>query len=360
MLESMLGLSPRAARTTWTVVVVIALLGFVYAIRKAVLVFAAALFFAYVLWPAVSFIEIKTSRWLGRTVALTIVYLLFVGALISLGATVGGRLVDEATSLGQKVPELMNNRDWLEKTVPMWLGPARDRIIDWIQEQFSTGGTALLPYLRNAGSALRGTINGVFYFVLVPILAFFFIKDGREMREYLLGIFGDGQSRDFVDDILEDIHILLGHYIRAIVTVSLVSLIVYSLFFAIADVQYGWLLACQAALLEFIPVIGPLVAGAIMLLVAGFTGYQHLLWILVFWILFRMVQDYAIAPHLMGKGVQIHPVVVLFGVLAGEQIGGVPGMFFSVPVIAIVRVIFVRAHRRAERRRAVTLEVSSS
>src|SRR5207248_1267592 len=143
---------------------VVGLLGFIYAIRETVLVFAAALFFAYVLWPAVSFIERKTSRWLGRTIALTIVYLLFVGLLIGLGATVGGSLFDEATTFGQKVPELMKNRNWLEQTVPGWLGPARSRIIDWIQEQFSSGGTALLPYMKNAGAALRGTINGVFYF----------------------------------------------------------------------------------------------------------------------------------------------------------------------------------------------------
>ena len=166
----MLGLSTRAARVTWTVILIVGLLGFVYAIRETVLVFAAALFFAYVLWPTVSFVETKTARWLNRTVALTIVYLLFIGALIALGAAVGGSLFDEANSFAQRVPELIKNRDWLEHTLPTWLGPAREKIIDWIQEQFSSGGSALLPYLRNAGAALRGTLNGVFYFVLVPIL----------------------------------------------------------------------------------------------------------------------------------------------------------------------------------------------
>ncbi len=56
---------------------------------------------------------------------------------------------------------------------------------------------------------------------------------------------------------------------------------------------------------------------------------------MIFWFLYRGVQDYILSPHLMGRGVEIHPLVVLFGVLAGEQLAGVPGMFFSVPVIAI-------------------------
>lgn len=353
----MLGLDSRAARVTWTVVLVFAVLALIFKIRETVLLFMAALFFAYVLWPAVSFIERKTPRMLGRTLALTIVYLLFLGALAALIATFGASLFEQATTFAQRVPELIKNRDWLEHTIPSWLGPARENIIDWIQEQFSSGGAALLPYLKNAGTALRGTLTGVFYFVLVPILAFFFIKDGHDMREYLVSSFDDGQRRAMVDDILGDIHVLLGHYIRALVTLSLISIVVYSVFFAIIGVPYGILLACQAALLEFIPVIGPLVAGLIMLMVAGFSGFPHLWWIVVFWLAYRGVQDYIISPHLMGKGVDIHPLVVLFGVLAGEQVGGVPGMFFSVPVIAVIRVIFVRAQRAAERRRLAPVEI---
>ena len=198
----------------------------------------------------------------------------------------------------------------------------------------------------------------MFYFVLVPILAFFFIKDGHDMREYLLGTFDDSIRRAVVDDILQDVHIMLGHYIRVLVTLATISVVVYSIFFAIAGVPYAVLLAFQAALLEFIPVIGPLIAGLIMLAVAGFSGFTHLLWIVFFWIAYRGVQDYVISPHLMGRGVDIHPLLVLFGVLAGDQIGGVPGMFFSVPVIAIVRVIFVRLRRSAQRRRVAPVEIT--
>ncbi len=173
------------------------------------------------------------------------------------------------------------------------------------------------------------------------------------MREYVLSLFGDERRRALVDEILEDIHIMLGHYIRVLVTLALISVIVYSAFLGIVGVPYSVLLAFQAAVLEFIPVIGPLIAGIIMLIVAGFAGFQHLWIIVVFWLVYRMFQDYVLSPHLMHHGVQIHPLVVLFGVLAGEQIGGVPGMFFSVPVIAILRVILVRTRRSAARRMVV-------
>ncbi|HLJ46939.1 MAG TPA: AI-2E family transporter [Bryobacteraceae bacterium] len=346
----MLGLSLQAARVTWTVFVVCAALAVLYWLRDTVVLFMAALFFAYVLWPAVSLIERHTPKWMGRVLALTIVYLLFVGVVVLLVITVGSRMVEEGTTLAQQVPDLMKNRQWLDKNLPDFLGPAKDKIIDWIQDQFASGGAALLPYLKNAGVALRGTVTGALYFILVPILAFFFIKDGREISEYLVSGVASPERRAVLDEILSDIHVLLGHYIRILVTLAFITWCVYSLFFTIVGVPYGILLASQAALLELIPVVGPLAGGAIAVLVAGFAGFPHLVWIIIFWGVYRMFQDYVVSPHLMGKGVEIHPLVVLFGVLAGERLGGVAGMFFSVPIIAIVRIVFVRSLRSARRR----------
>jgi predicted PurR-regulated permease PerM len=84
--------------------------------------------------------------------------------------------------------------------------------------------------------------------------------------------------------------------------------------------------------------------------VTGFTGYPHLLWFVIFWPCYRLFQDYVLSPYLMSSGVEVPPLLVLFGVLAGEQVAGVPGMFFSVPVIATLRVIYVQA-RKARRQR---------
>ena len=103
-------------------------------------------------------------------------------------------------------------------------------------------------------------------------------------------------------------------------------------------------------MLEFIPVIGPLTASVVIVLVAGFTGSGHLVLIIVFLLVYRMFQDYVLSPYLMGSGVELHPLLVLFGVLAGEQIGGIPGMFLSVPVIATLRVVYVRIQRGSRQR----------
>jgi predicted PurR-regulated permease PerM len=106
-----------------------------------------------------------------------------------------------------------------------------------------------------------------------------------------------------------------------------------------------------AALGEFIPVIGPAAALAIMTLVCLITGSGSILWLIVFWGVYRLFADYVLNPYLMSAGIELSPLLVLFGVLAGDSIAGVPGMFFSVPIIAILRVIYSNlrgayAHRK--------------
>jgi predicted PurR-regulated permease PerM len=96
--------------------------------------------------------------------------------------------------------------------------------------------------------------------------------------------------------------------------------------------------------LEFIPMIGPLTAAAAILIVAAVSG-TPILGVLIFVVAFRMLQDYVISPHLMGQGVELHPLLVLFGVFGGAEVAGIPGSFLSVPVLALARILYLRVRR---------------
>ena len=176
--------------------------------------------------------------------------------------------------------------------------------------------------------------------MLVPVLGFFFLKDGPEFRDSLLEMLAEGSRRDEIKEIAADVHLLLAQYMRALVLLAAVVFAAYGLFFFLIGVPYGILLAAIAFFLEFIPVVGPLVAVVAVLMVAGLSGFQHLLWILIFLVVFRIFQDYVLSPHLMSKGAKLQPVMVIFGILAGGQIAGIPGIFLSVPVLAILRIVY--------------------
>jgi len=346
----MLGIDPRAARAAWTVFLLALLVAAAYAIRETLVVFMIALLFAYLLMPLVGVVARFAPRGISFRLALALVYLVLIGALVGIGLAIGTRIAEEANNLATRLPDLLKNRQWIEQLpLPGWLEPVRASIVQSLQDELDSGGKDVLPYVRSLGGHLLSGAKYIVYVVLIPILAFFFLKDGAEVRQSVVESFFEEERRPVVEGILGDINRLLGEYIRALVLLSVSSFIANAIFLGASGAPYAVLLAVVAAVGEFLPVVGPAGAGILILLLSGLAGYSHLLPYALFWILLRGFQDYVISPYLMATGVKLNPMLVLFGVLAGEQIAGVFGMFFSVPVIATLRVLFVRLRRSRAR-----------
>ena len=127
---------------------------------------------------------------------------------------------------------------------------------------------------KHAGTALE--------IVLVPILSFFFLKDGVRIREALVDRTTEGQSTLLLDEILDDVHLLLGHYMRALVILACATFVSYMLFLQGTGGQYAVLLGGIAGLLEFIPVVGPLAAVLVIIVVEVLSGYNHVIALIIF------------------------------------------------------------------------------
>jgi predicted PurR-regulated permease PerM len=352
----MMGIDPGAIRAAWSVLLLAVVVLVAYAIRSTLSVFMVAVLFAYLLIPLVDGVEHFTPRFISGTVALGIVYLMLVGVLIALGFALGSRLGEEANSLANVLPKLLSNSSWIDKIpLPYWLEPIRARFALWVQEQVNSGGKDILPYIKSMGGQLITGARYALYVILVPILAFFFLKDGRKIRNDFVSSLNESNQL-VVEEILSDINQLLGEYIRALVLLSLSSFTANIIFLSATGAPYAALLAVASAVTEFVPVIGPVAAAVVVTIVTGLSGYNHLIAYFLFWGSLRLFQDYIVNPYVMGKGVEVNPLLVLFAVLAGEQIGGIEGMFFSVPVLATLRVIYVRL-RRARTREIVSAEV---
>lgn len=334
----MFGIDERALRIVWTVFLFVLLLAIVRLIRPTLLLFAAAIFFAYMLSPIVALIERFIPR--RRSLALTIVYVSLIGILVLLGFQLIPTFAGEATSLFETLPSRISGGSLARIPLPHFLEPLREQVIAVLNRGATNLESSAVPFLQRAGSEILSGLGAVLPVILVPILAFFFLKDARAIRNFLLGAVEQGHDRSTAALILNDIHQVLRNYIRALVLLAAASFLAWTIFLSIMRYPYELLLAAICSVLEFIPVIGPAAALVIVLVVLIATNSSGLLWIIVFWGCFRIVQDYVISPYLMSAGIELHPLLVLFGVLAGEQIGGIPGMFFSVPVIAILRVIF--------------------
>ena len=134
---------------------------------------------------------------------------------------------------------------------------------------------------------------------------------------------------------------------RSLLLLCLATLVSFSIVLSLMGVHYSVLLASIAFTLEFVPLAGPLAAAAIIVGVSYFSGYAHpLWWIVAFLGFYRVFLDDVVSPHLMRRGVKLHPLLVLFGVFAGGEIGGIAGIFLSVPVLALMRLLYYEMHKR--------------
>jgi predicted PurR-regulated permease PerM len=216
--------------------------------------------------------------------------------------------------------------------------------VERLRGLITEGSSDLLAAAAHAGMTFITVASDAIYVVIIPILAFFFLKDGHLIREHLLEMVPEGPRRLLLDDLLADIHLLLAHYMRALVLLSAAAFTAYSIFFSIMGVPYGVLLAALGGMLEFIPMLGPLTAGILIVLVSAISG-SHALAVIIFLLAYRVFQDYILSPHLMERGVEVHPLLVLFGVFAGAEVAGIAGTFLSVPILALVRIMFKRIHK---------------
>jgi predicted PurR-regulated permease PerM len=337
----MLGIDRKVLRAAWTLLLFATVVFAVYLAARTIMVFVVALLFAYLLTPIVDFAQRRAPTTWPRIAILGIVYVAFVAGLISLLVLLGSKIGEEAGLLAKTLPDRLKNSDPLAGIpFPGFLEPWRAQILDFLRTQISGLDEKVLPILKAAGGHVAEGLGSILTVVLIPILSFFFLKDGREMRNAMVE--AAGSQAHVVSGILDDLHDLLAQYIRALVFLALATLLFYTIFLEAVGVPYPVLLAGIAAILEVIPVVGPLTASGVILLVAAFNGFPHMLWIVIFLVVYRIFQDYVLNPYLMSSGVDVPPLLVLFGVLAGEQVAGIPGMFFSVPVIAALRVLLVR------------------
>jgi predicted PurR-regulated permease PerM len=327
------GIDHRAARITWTVALTALLLALVYAIRSTLFLFIVALLFAYLLYPLVNRIGGRFHQ-KHRGAVLGLTYLLVLGILASIAIGIGARVADEGQQLVANPPDLNGFLARLAASHP-FLAPvvnaAQDRLGEASKEMISLAPRFSLHVLAASANLL--------YIVLVPILSFFMLKDGTELRERFLDRTRPGTARRRAERVVDAVHVLLLSYMRALLLLCCTVLVVFSVVLSVMGVPYALLLSSVAFLCEFVPLLGPLAAAAIIIAVSALSGYGHVLWVVVFLGIFRLMQDYFISPKLMGNGVELHPMLVVFGVLAGAEIAGVAGVFLSVPVLALARLV---------------------
>ena len=250
-------------------------------------------------------------------------FLLIFGLLTVFGMSVRHQVRSEAAQLAMQVksPEF---RQHLTEWSPLGIPVGRE-IVD------NSSLSQVLGMMPQLGKGLRAAVRDLTNFFIVPILSFFLLKDGRWIRDSLMEMmFSDENGaavacdrRRAVESVLKDAHTLILQYMRALLFLCLATLVSFTIGLRLMHVPYAILLALVASPLEFVPLVGPATSAVVILGACEFNKYPHIFWVVVFLGVYRLFQDYVLSPHLMRQGVKLHPLLVLFGMFAGGELGGV-------------------------------------
>jgi predicted PurR-regulated permease PerM len=141
--------------------------------------------------------------------------------------------------------------------------------------------------------------------------------------------------------LADELHVMLQRYIRAKVILGGLSFFYCSIAMLLLGFPNALVLGVLAGILEFIPVAGWMTAAAIIV-TAGALSHSHWIWMLALLVVWRMLMDYGIAPRVMGHELEIHPLLAIFTLMVGGAVGGIVGIYLSVPLVAALRVIYRR------------------
>jgi predicted PurR-regulated permease PerM len=339
----------RTTRVLFTVLLFALALGFLYVARRSLIAFLFAIFFAYLMDPAVSRVE-KWVRGRGRAIAL--IYLLLVALLVTFFFFVGPQIARQAQRLSESLPALLGrvSSGQIAEDIGAEHGWSRDTR-QQLQKLLERHRDDVVGLAQRVGLRVAQVAQQSWLLIVVPILAAFFLRDGRAFSEVLLSLVHSAPQRELLQGVLNDLNQMLAHFIRAQLILAALSMMAYTGFMGLMKVPYTLVLGTAGGIMEFVPVVGPLVAALLIIGVAVLMSYPHWLGLLIFLGGWRLVQDYVISPRILGKSTELHPLAAIFGVLAGGEIAGVLGIYLSIPIMASVRIVWKRWRLYAEKRR---------
>jgi predicted PurR-regulated permease PerM len=339
----------RTARVLTTVLLFALGLGFLYVARATLMAFLFAIFFAYLLSPLISQLE-KLLRG-RRSLAIAVIYSLLLGLVVLFFVSMGPRIGREGARLGQSLPALsqLNSGQIAQQLEQQhkW----NSRLFDLLRDYLYSHSNEINKIAQDVGLRIADVAKQAWLLLIVPLLSIFFLKDGRAFSEIVLDMVQSRPQREMLQGVLSDLNQMLAHFIRAQLTLAAFTFVMYAGALATMRMPYSLVLATIGGLLEFIPVVGPLVAAVTILGVALLMGFQHWIWLIIFLGIWRLIQDYVSSPRIMGHSMELHPLAAIFGVMAGGEVAGILGIFLSIPVMASLRIVFRRWRLYAEKRK---------
>ncbi len=334
------------------ILVLLAIASAVYLVRNTLIPLFISMLIAYLLTPLADFLE---NRGMGRILSISTTFLFFFALLFLVGLYL--------------IPIINNELIGFTTGLPRYLGTINDKIghfqgrfaqyLPGIQELNLIGNVqnAAINTLKTIPAYLANIFSIFPLLILVPLISFFFLKDGKRIKRAFLNSVPN-RYFEIVMGLLCEIDRKIGNYIRGQLLRSTIIGFLTFLCFNLFGLKYSLLLGIFAGIMNLIPYAGPMI-GVIPAIVLAFLNQVNpqallssvsplppLVHIIFVFIMIQSLDVVWIAPFVIGWSVDIHPLGIVLLLLFGNQLFGWWGIILAVPIASIIRLVFQAAYTR--------------
>jgi len=296
----------------------------------------------YLLNPLVSALE---RRGVPRVAGAGIVYILFlciVALAISLLVPVVTRQVGQVID---HFPDYLADAQAYVRRVAARFGQEPDFRLDaeQVREWLSAGENrqAVTRYLTGLRSVTTSVISGLIIFVLGPVMAFYLLVDLPRLRRGAMALVPPGR-RNEIKALMDQIGQAVGGFFRGQLLVALFVGVASSIGLWAIGLPYWLLVGIVAGIFNLVPLVGPFIGGGLAVIIALVSGEPlTAVWAALVLLAVQQIDNHLISPNVMGRTVQLHPVVVMLALLVGASFAGLFGMLVVVPLVAMAKIIFL-------------------
>jgi predicted PurR-regulated permease PerM len=330
--------------------VIVGIIGFLWLFNPILAPFIVGFVVAYLLSPLVSKLEKKSiPRWLSALVILSLFFIFVIlGLLIAIPV-----LLREAVEFIKLLPTAFAwGQNWVNETLPMIEIPSsfedvKDMDTTAISDKMGSVfefGKNILGNIFAGGLAVIGFIS---FIALMPIVAFYLLIDWARLGEKINSLMPEKNAQN-IKSILHDIDTSLAGFIRGQLTVCFLLGAFYAIALSLLGLQYGFFVGVAAGVLSIIPYVGSMfgLVASVGLAFYQFGGWEYPLAALAIFIVGQLVEGNYLTPKLVGESVGLHPLWVIFALMAGGTLLGLMGMIIAVPVAAIIAILVRHATAR--------------
>lgn len=326
---------PFYAKASLILIGLLALFYILFIGQSIILPIIYSIIIAIVLSPTVDWL---TGKKINRVVAIALVLIIGIAIGLLMVALVSKQFMGFTDSFPLLIDKFSQLMDQSSAWVSEYFNISPERINSWI---ISKKSDILKQSNSNLGQTIITTGSGLVVLVLIPVYVFMILYYQSLLLEFIHRVFKSSRI-DEVTKVLTSIKIIIRSYLLGLLLEAAIvaSLNITSLL--IIGIEYAVLLGIIGALLNFIPYLGNIIAAGLAIIVTLTTtsSFTYCLLVIGSYSLVQLIDNNFILPKLVASKVKINALVSVVVVLAGGALWGVPGMFLSIPLIAIIKVVF--------------------